>query len=171
MGVGSGEGGTAHSHLQLLATPLSNPLLPLRGRQMQVLRETCWWPGGTAGSGKEEMTTSCHQWEGLPCKVVSSPSREEFTLSWGTTSVFEALSDADGVKSAGEAAGRVPAPEGRETEPRCRGIVQHQDFREGDAAAATSALVPHTEARWRVPRAFTSSARPSWSDPSGDRSP
>lgn len=30
---------------------------------------------------------------------------------------------------------------GRETEPQCPGILQHQDFREGEPSAATFALV------------------------------
>ena len=80
--------------LQPLATLLVNPLLPPRGR------ESCRFSERRAG-GKEaqlapeekEMIPS-RQWEGLPHKGVSSLSLEGFKLSWITTSVFKALSDA-----------------------------------------------------------------------------
>lgn len=59
---------------------------------------------------KKEMAASCQQWDGLPSKVVSSPSLEVFKPSMIAILVFKALSDANSATSAREAAGEIPAP-------------------------------------------------------------
>lgn len=81
--------------LQPLATLLVNPLLPPRGREScRFLERHAGDKEAQLAPEEKEMIPSSQQWEGLPHKGVSSPSLEGFELSWITTSVFKALSDA-----------------------------------------------------------------------------
>lgn len=78
---------------------------------MQVLRETCWWQGGTAGSGKGRNE---HE---LPAVRGAAPQRSELPVSGRVQAVLDNRLGVQGpfcgVKSAREAAGRVIAPKGK----------------------------------------------------------